>query len=178
VLPESPTHVGCIDPHCNVNEVVQDAYENARFLCDRYYLASPSLQLECYNAVKKNDLVSITVIPSHLYHIMFELFKNAMRATVEFGNVDEDNIPPIIVKVIQGSEDLSIKISDKGGGVPRTVLENLFNYMYSTAPPPNRDGSQAPLAGFGYGLPLSRLYARYFLGDLFLVSMEGYGESL
>ncbi|KAI6176886.1 Protein-serine/threonine kinase [Aphelenchoides bicaudatus] len=174
VMPESPRHVGCIDPQSDVEIIMRDAFENARFLCDRYYLASPNLELECYNAVKKDARVSITAIPAHLYHIAFELFKNAMRATVEFAGVDED-LPPIVCKVVQGAEDLSIKISDQGGGVPRTVLENLFNYMYSTAPPPPRDGSQAPLAGFGYGLPLSRLYARYFLGDLFLVSMDGFG---
>ena len=36
-------------------------------------------------------------------------------------------------------------------------------------------GTEAPLAGLGYGLPIARNYARYFGGDLTLMSMEGYG---
>jgi len=31
------------------------------------------------------------------------------------------------------------------------------------------------LAGLGYGLPISRGYARFFNGDLDLKSMEGHG---
>lgn len=34
---------------------------------------------------------------------------------------------------------------------------------------------QVPLAGFGFGLPLSRVYARYFGGDLQVISTERFG---
>uniref|UniRef100_A0A8C5MJA4 Protein-serine/threonine kinase n=1 Tax=Leptobrachium leishanense TaxID=445787 RepID=A0A8C5MJA4_9ANUR len=173
--PAHPKHIGSIDPNCEVVDVVQDAYENSKMLCDQYYLASPELEIKQANAKTPGQPIHMVYVPSHLYHMLFELFKNAMRATVEF-HEDSPSLPPVKVKVVLGKEDLTIKISDNGGGVPLRKIERLFSYMYSTAPRPMMDNSRnAPLAGFGYGLPISRLYAKYFQGDLVLHSMEGYG---
>ncbi|ESP03088.1 hypothetical protein LOTGIDRAFT_111147 [Lottia gigantea] len=170
-----PRHVGSIDPNCNVLHVVQDAFENARFLCEQYYLLCPELDITCKLSNKVKDGDSIVYVPSHLYHMLFELFKNAMRAVVEHHS-NETEVPKLNVMVVKGEEDLSIKLSDEGGGVPRSKTDLLFQYMYSTAPQPSRsDSGSAPLAGYGYGLPLSRLYARYFHGDLILNSFEGFG---
>ena len=71
----------------------------------------------------------------------------------------------------------SQQISDQGGGFPLAQKAQLFKYMYSTAsrPPSPQVASSAPLAGYGYGLPLSNLYAQYFNGALRLVPVEGYG---
>uniref|UniRef100_A0A4W4H9R2 Protein-serine/threonine kinase n=1 Tax=Electrophorus electricus TaxID=8005 RepID=A0A4W4H9R2_ELEEL len=174
--PAHPKHIGSIDPNCDVVEVVKDAFESSKMLCDQYYLTSPEVTIQV-NSKGTNDPISIVYVPSHLYHMLFELFKNAMRATVET-HENSTHLPPIKVRVALGSEDLTIKMSDRGGGVPLRKIERLFSYMYSTAPSPMTDTARnAPLAGFGYGLPISRLYARYFQGDLHLYSMEGYGTS-
>ncbi|XP_067225260.1 pyruvate dehydrogenase (acetyl-transferring) kinase isozyme 2, mitochondrial isoform X2 [Chanodichthys erythropterus] len=173
--PVHPNTIGSIDPHCQVADVVKDAYESAKMLCDQYYLSSPDLVLQELNTNNRSQPISIVYVPSHLYHMLFELFKNAMRATIE-NHKEDSNLPPIQVMVAIGGEDLTIKMSDRGGGVPFRKMENLFSYMYSTAPTPQMDEKQrAPLAGFGYGLPISRLYAKYFQGDLQLYSMEGHG---
>ncbi|CAL4137973.1 unnamed protein product, partial [Meganyctiphanes norvegica] len=183
-------HIGCIDPHCDVVRVVEDAYANARFLCDQYYLASPELSLKKHNVQEKKTLrlndpnnevdrkpLSVVYVPSHLYHMLFELFKNAMRAVVEHHGYDSDQFPPIEVLLVMGEEDLTIKLSDQGGGIARSNMDLLFNYMYSTAPQPAASGLETPpLAGYGYGLPLSRLYARYLHGDLMITSSEGFGS--
>lgn len=47
--------------------------------------------------------------PSHLYHILFELFKNAMRAVVEL-HEEGDSLPAIRITIVNGKEDLTIKV--------------------------------------------------------------------
>uniref|UniRef100_A0A8B9QY79 Protein-serine/threonine kinase n=1 Tax=Apteryx owenii TaxID=8824 RepID=A0A8B9QY79_APTOW len=172
--PAHPKHIGSIDPHCGVADVVRDAYNMAKLLCDKYYMSSPDLEIEEVNANNSQQPINIVYVPSHLYHMLFELFKNAMRATVE-SHENSPRLPAIKVMVALGQEDLSIKMSDRGMGVPLRKIERLFSYLYSTAPTPQLGTGGAPLAGFGYGLPISRLYAKYFQGDLQLFSMEGFG---
>ncbi|KAI6074552.1 Protein-serine/threonine kinase [Aix galericulata] len=170
-----PRHIGSIDPCCDVVEVVNDAFESSKMLCDQYYLTSPELKLKQVNGKFPGEPINIVYVPSHLFHMLFELFKNSMRATVEFQE-NSPSLSPVEVTVVLGQEDLAIKISDRGGGVPVRKIEQLFSYMYSTAPRPRMDdGRNTPLAGFGYGLPISRLYAKYFQGDLNLYSICGYG---
>nr|XP_036882215.1 pyruvate dehydrogenase kinase, isozyme 3 isoform X3 [Manis javanica] len=176
INPAHPKHIGSIDPTCNVADVVKDAYETAKMLCEQYYLAAPELKVKEFNAKAPNKPIQVVYVPSHLFHMLFELFKNSMRATVELYQDRKEGYPSVKTLVTLGKEDLSIKISDLGGGVPLRKIDRLFNYMYSTAPRPSLEPTRAaPLAGFGYGLPISRLYARYFQGDLKLYSMEGVG---
>ncbi|XP_030162045.1 pyruvate dehydrogenase kinase, isozyme 3 isoform X3 [Lynx canadensis] len=153
-----------------------NAYETAKMLCEQYYLVAPELEVEEFNAKAPDKPIQVVYVPSHLFHMLFELFKNSMRATVELYEDRKEAYPSVKTLVTLGKEDLSIKISDLGGGVPLRKIDRLFNYMYSTAPRPSLEPTRAaPLAGFGYGLPISRLYARYFQGDLKLYSMEGVG---
>ncbi|XP_060051705.1 pyruvate dehydrogenase (acetyl-transferring) kinase isozyme 3, mitochondrial-like [Erinaceus europaeus] len=176
INPAHPKHIGSIDPTCNVADVVRDAYEKAKMLCEQYYLVAPELKIEEFNAQALDKPIQVVYVPSHLFHMLFELFKNSMRATVELYEGRKEGCPAIKTLVTLGQEDLSIKISDQGGGVPLRKIDRLFNYMYSTAPRPSLESRRAaPLAGFGYGLPICRLYARYFQGDLKLYSMEGMG---
>ncbi len=65
--------------------------------------------------------------------------------------------------VVEGTEDITIKISDEGGGIPRSAIPLIWTYMYTTMEGQgvsedfNASDSRLHMAGFGYGLPLSRL---------------------
>lgn len=123
-------------------------------------------------------------------YILLELLKNCMRATVDWHGVDGD-FPAIKVIIADGNEneDVVIKVSDEGGGIPRSNMKKIWSYLFTTADPAIQEGMVAlnqdvdhgidsPLAGLGYGLPISRSYCRYFGGDLSIMSMEGHGTGM
>jgi len=168
--------IGVFEPNCHVKSIVTDAIDNAGLLCEEYYLDAPDVVITEHNSSSRGEDIIIAYVPSHLYFVMFELLKNAMRATIETHG-DKDPLPPVKVDIVRGSEDLTIRISDEGNGIPRSHMENLFMYHYSTAPQPDQNTLTTPMAGYGYGLPLSRLYAKYFGGDLQITSMQGFGSS-
>ncbi|KAF9455973.1 mitochondrial pyruvate dehydrogenase [Collybia nuda] len=174
-------YVGIICTKANVHDIVQEAIENARFVCEEHYamFKGPPVQLIC------PPNLTFPYVPGHLSHICFELLKNSLRAVVErFGVDNEDRFPPIKVVVVEGKEDITIKISDEGGGISRSAIPLIWTYMYTTMESQGIDQDfqasdfKAPMAGFGYGLPLSRLYARYFGGDLRLIAMDGFGTDV
>ncbi|KAL7764663.1 hypothetical protein ACKLNR_005808 [Fusarium oxysporum f. sp. zingiberi] len=173
-----PTYVGIICTKTNVQDLAQEAIENARFVCEDHYglFEAPKVQLVC------NPNLNFMYVPGHLSHMLFETLKNSLRAVVETHGMEKQAFPVTKVIVAEGKEDITIKISDEGGGIPRSAIPLVWTYMYTTVdrtpsldPDFDKSDFKAPMAGFGYGLPISRLYARYFGGDLKLISMEGYG---
>ncbi|KAI9799236.1 MAG: hypothetical protein M1833_004114 [Piccolia ochrophora] len=172
-----PNYVGIICTSTNVHDLAQEAIENARFVCEDHYglFDAPKVQLVC------DPKLNFMYVPGHLSHMLFETLKNSLRAVVETHGADKDDFPVTKVVVAEGKEDITVKVSDEGGGIPRSAIPLVWTYMYTTVettpnldPDFNKSDFKAPMAGFGYGLPISRLYARYFGGDLKLISMEKY----
>lgn len=173
--PNPPPHcIGYIDTKMSPVQVARNASEHARCACLREYGSAPDFN------IYGDPSFTFPYVPSHLHLMVFELVKNSLRA-VEERYMDSDKVaPPIRIIVADGLEDVTIKVSDEGGGIPRSGLPKIFTYLYSTARNPldeNTDlaADMGTMAGYGYGLPISRLYARYFGGDLQIISMEGYG---
>ena len=175
-----PNYVGIICTKTNVKELAEEAIENARFVCEDHYglFDAPKVQLFC------EPSLNFMYVPGHLSHMLFETLKNSLRAVVETHGAEKEDFPVTRVIVAEGKEDITIKISDEGGGIPRSAIPLVWTYMYTTVdstpeldPSFNASDFKAPMAGFGYGLPISRLYARYFGGDLKLISMEGWVPS-
>ena len=180
--PQLEGYVGLINLDTSPAEIFQQAMEDAKYMCERAHGDAPDVVIQ-----GRTDL-TFAYIPSHLYYCMFELLKNSLRATCEHHGVS-GSMPMVKVVIADGenNEDVVIKISDEGGGIRRSHMPRIWSYLFTTAEPAfggaghelfssvGDHGTDSPLAGLGYGLPISRSYARYFGGDLNLMSMEGYG---
>lgn len=191
--------IGLIEVYCCPAEVVRACAEAAAMQCEEHFGVAPKVDIQGHIEA------TFSYVRVHLDYMLLEILKNAMRATVEFQRkqlienggaegLDDDAINdlltlPDVQVVISGSEhEMCIKVSDRGGGIPHKLLSTVWTYGFTTADAdklleestqPQRGGrSLTPMHGFGFGLPLSRVYAKYFGGDLQVNSMMGYGTDV
>jgi len=181
-----PGFAGIIESDCKPASLIEDAASEARSLCERYFGIAPRAVIKQVQVKRnpKHDDVTFTYVPVHLRYMLLEVLKNSVKAVTEHWGpeLDEDEFPPVEVMVVSGPNDVTIRVSDQGGGIERAKLPLIWSYLHSTAKDPRiqaelmTEGRTSPvLAGYGVGLPLSRLYARYFGGDLDVKSLEGFG---
>ena len=96
----------------NVTNEISQLAARARKDCQMYYGVSP--EIEIMNIVDNEPVVSVEMVyvPDHLERIIYELLRNALRATVE----KSEKLYPITVLITKGKTNVCIRISDRGGG--------------------------------------------------------------
>lgn len=195
--------VGVVNVNTQPISILSRAYVAARFMCMRDFQMAPDLLV---NGIPHDEYIlqakedrhqhHFAYVHTHLFYIFLELIKNAARACLEraqlehgHGELAPEQIPKMRVLIPEQQElwdqERSIKLADKGTGMNRAVMSKAFCYFYSSVKARPTVASEVgdfdrrvPLAGFGFGLPISRVMARYFAGDIDLNSIPGKGTDI
>lgn len=175
-----PGFVGIVCQGMRPLEIVREATTELSFLTSSIYGCAPEVEfrgnLECV----------LDYIPRHVKYMVRELLKNAFRATIERhlrNGSGATQIPPVVIELQQGDVHVIIKISDQGGGMPKHIQREAWEYGWTTVDTAADSavagtGRSSELAGYGFGLPLTRLHAQYFGGDVFMQALPGHGTDM
>jgi pyruvate dehydrogenase kinase 2/3/4 len=179
--------VGIVDTTIDLVDVARAAAHNARLVCDEHYGDSPEIDID---VTDDDGRAYVSHLHDHLNYILVELLKNSLRATVDthvkrnaMGFITCEDMPRVVVRIATScsGDTATVVVSDQGGGIARSDMSKIMSYTYTSTPKTAlaqvEEGDQQPtlLAGYGYGLPMSRIHARLFGGDLLVQSVEGYG---
>lgn len=215
--PELPSYIGVIDTALRPAHVIDACAGFVADICELRYGSRPRICLDGEPAA------TFAFVPTHLEYIVTELLKNAFRAIVESRSREPVVVtiapepplkhqpgrppairPPAHDRGLFRSDDMrplddnapgvTVRIRDRGGGIPPDVLPHIWSYSFTTFPDADHhlpgsgvDGlatissagaGGSSIAGLGYGLPLSRAYAEYFGGGIAVQSLYGWGTDV
>ncbi|OWB49854.1 hypothetical protein B5S33_g1612 [[Candida] boidinii] len=181
---ENSKFIGVINPNTNIYDLLEDSIVKTFNLFESngydYDQNLPDIKINLNN----KDL-TISCIPNHVIHIIFEVLKNSVLATMH--NTDSSSSSskePIIINVFDDPDSIEIKICDQGGGIPRDKLNKIWSYHYTTTDSKTSENSvellnstqkETIISGLGFGLPLCKLYILFNHGEFELINHEGFG---
>ena len=145
-------------------------------LCDEYLrLAYHGLRAKdkSFNATMKTDfdqgIGSINIIQQDIGRVILNLITNAFYIVTEKKKLGIEGYEPTVsVSTKKNNDNVEIKVADNGSGIPRKILDKIFQPFFTTKP-----------AGQGTGLGLSLSYdiVKAHGGELNVETKEGEGAA-
>eukprot|EP00434_Breviolum_minutum_P013989 symbB.v1.2.012337.t1/scaffold826.1/size159518/4 len=165
--------IGVVQKELSPLQVFQDLSNEITRLTEAIYGVAPDIEF------RGNLACTLDYIPRHVQFMGQELLKNAVRATTERHRPRDDlggigftsrseSIPKVVVEVQKSDVHVIIKISDQGGGMPKRIQEEAWQYGWTTA---DHEEEDDPYSG-------STLHAQYFGGDVFMQALPGHGTDM
>jgi signal transduction histidine kinase len=114
-----------------------------------------------------NTIGKIHVIPQDIGRVILNLITNGFYAVNEKKQKDEDYKPIVSVSTKKIGDYLEIKVTDNGNGIPKEVVDKIFQPFFTTKPTGQ---------GTGLGLSLSYDIVKAHGGSLTVISSEGKGS--
>ncbi|KAJ1966398.1 [Pyruvate dehydrogenase (acetyl-transferring)] kinase 2, mitochondrial [Dipsacomyces acuminosporus] len=201
----STQRIGIVRTDCNVAQIVHDCalhaaglYEEAQHLppgtaphviveghTDATFMCIPSHFSYIVHELLKN---SMSHVMSRFAHRL-ETGTAAQRASDSPASRGEPVFPPIRVTICSSHSDIMLRVSDQSGGIDPDVLPFIWSFthplkakrlhnfhsIHRMEAKMDESDSISPLMSFGFGLPMSRVYAKYWGGNVNLHSLPGYG---
>ncbi|HLX90182.1 MAG TPA: ATP-binding protein, partial [Puia sp.] len=163
MLQHSRTSTGVKEPtdmNALCDEYLRLAYHGFRAK-DKEFIAKTETDFD-------SDLGKINVIPQEIGRVLLNLYNNAFYAVNQRLKMAGDDYSPMVsVSTKRSGNKITITIGDNGTGVPKNVVEKIFQPFFTTKP----TGS-----GTGLGLSLSYDIIKAHGGEINVETGEGSGS--
>ena len=114
-----------------------------------------------------NNIKKINVVSQDIGRVLLNLINNAFYAVYEKRKRNDTGFEPLVkLATSQSDNQLFITVSDNGNGIPKNIVDKIFQPFFTTKP----TGS-----GTGLGLSLAYDIIKAHSGDIKVVTKEGEG---
>jgi signal transduction histidine kinase len=159
--------------HSRSSSAVKEATDINKLAGEFLHLAYHGLRAKdkTFTATLKTDYDStigdVNIIPQDIGRVMLNLFSNAFYAVAEKKKAHISGYEPTVsLSTLKKNGMVEIRIADNGDGVPKKILEKIFQPFFTTKPTGQ---------GTGLGLSLSYDIVKAHGGELEVETIEGKG---
>lgn len=117
--------VGEVLLRCNAKEIVESVGKFAQNICKA---SAPPGAVVPEIQIRGHLNATFPYVLTHLEYIVGELLRNSIQAVMDKHASSDNPPPPIEVLICEAAQQVIIRFSDQGGGIPRDILPYLWSF--------------------------------------------------